>query len=153
MLVIHRYAERWETTLMKESTAQVRWLDKLEFVGTDSTKHSLVMSSQDEENATGLKPSNLLLLALGGCTAVDVVNIMRKKRQAMTGLEINVRAEQDENPPWTFRRIHLEYVVRGKGLSEKGLAQAIQLSEEKYCSVRDSLACEVTSSYRIVEEE
>jgi putative redox protein len=138
---------------MKESTAQVRWLDKLEFVGTDNTKHSLVMSSQDEENATGLKPSNLLLLALGGCTAVDVVNIMRKKRQAMTGLEINVRAEQDENPPWTFRRIHLEYVVRGKGLSEKGLAQAIQLSEEKYCSVRDSLACEVTSSYRIVEEE
>jgi putative redox protein len=138
---------------MKESTARVRWLDKLEFVGTDNTKHSVVMSSQDEENATGLKPSNLLLLALGGCTAVDVVNIMRKKRQAMTGLEINVRAEQDENPPWTFRRIHLEYVVRGKGLSEKGLAQAIQLSEEKYCSVRDSLACEVTSSYRIVEEE
>ena len=138
---------------MKESYAQVKWLDKLEFVGTDSTKHSLVMSSQDEENATGLKPSELLLLALGGCTAVDVVTIMRKKRQAVTGLEINVRGEQDENPPWTFRHIHLEYVVRGKGLSEKGLAQAIQLSEEKYCSVKNSLACEVTSSYRIVEEE
>jgi putative redox protein len=138
---------------MKETHAQVKWLDKLQFVGTDSTKHSLVVSSQDAENATGLKPSELLLLALGGCTAVDVVTIMRKKRQAMTGLEINVRGEQDEAPPWTFRRIHLEYVVRGKGLSEKGLAQAIQLSEEKYCSVRNSLACEVTSSYRIVEEE
>ena len=137
---------------MKESHAQIKWLDKLEFVGTDSTKHSLVMSSQDEENATGLKPSELLLLALGGCTAVDVVTIMRKKRQAVTGLEINVRGEQDENPPWTFRHIHLEYVVRGKGLSEKGLAQAIELSEEKYCSVRSSLTCEVTSSYRIVEE-
>jgi putative redox protein len=138
---------------MKESHAQVKWLDKLEFVGTDSTRHSLVMSSQDEENATGLKPSELLLLALAGCTAVDVVMIMRKKRQAMTGLEINVRGEQDDNPPWTFRHIHLEYVVRGKGLSEKGLAQAIQISEEKYCSVRNSLTCEVTSSYRIVEEE
>jgi len=138
---------------MKESNAQVKWLDKLEFVGTDSTKHSLVMSSQDEENATGLKPSDLLLLALAGCTAVDVVTIMRKKRQAMTGLEINVHGEQDENPPWTFRHIHLEYVVRGKGLSEKGLAQAIQISEEKYCSVKNSLTCEVTSSYRIVEEE
>jgi len=138
---------------MKESHTQVKWLDKLEFVGTDSTKHSLVMSSQDEENATGLKPSDLLSLALAGCTAVDVVGIMRKKRQAMTGLVINVRAEQDDDPPWTFRRIHLEYVVRGKGLSEKGLAQAIQLSEEKYCSVRNSLTCEVTSSYRIVEEE
>jgi putative redox protein len=137
---------------MKESHAQIKWLDKLEFVGTDSTKHSLVMSSQDEENATGLKPSDLFLLALGGCTAVDVVTIMRKKRQAVTGLEINVRGEQDENPPWTFRHIHLEYVVRGKGLSEKGLAQAIELSEEKYCSVKNSLACEVTSSYRIVEE-
>ena len=138
---------------MKESNAQVKWLDKLEFVGTDSTKHSLVMSSQDEGNATGLKPSELLLLAVAGCTAVDVVTIMRKKRQAMTGLEINVRGEQDENPPWTFRHIHLEYVVRGKGLSEKGLARAIQLSEEKYCSVKSSLTCEVTSSYRIVEEE
>ena len=138
---------------MKESQVQVKWLDKLEFVGTDSTRHSLVMSSQDEENATGLKPSELLLLGLGGCTAVDVITIMRKKRQAVTGLQINVRGEQDENPPWTFRHIHLEYVVRGKGLSEKGLAQAIQLSEEKYCSVRNSLACEVTSSYRIVEEE
>lgn len=137
---------------MKESHAQIKWLDKLEFVGTDSTKHSLVMSSQDEGNATGLKPSELLLLALGGCTAVDVVTIMRKKRQAVTGLEINVRGEQDEDPPWTFRHIHLEYVVRGKGLSEKGLAQAIELSEEKYCSVKNSLACEVTSSYRIVEE-
>jgi len=138
---------------MKESHVQIKWLDKLEFVGTDSTKHSLVMSSQDEENATGLKPSELLLLALGGCTAVDVVTIMRKKRQAVTGLEINVRGEQDENPPWTFRHIHLEYVVRGKGLSEKGLAQAIEISEEKYCSVKNSLTCEVTSSYRIVEEE
>jgi putative redox protein len=138
---------------VKESNAQVKWLDKLEFVGTDSTKHSLVMSSQDEGNATGLKPSELLLLAVAGCTAVDVVTIMRKKRQAMTGLEINVRGEQDENPPWTFRHIHLEYVVRGKGLSEKGLARAIQLSEEKYCSVKSSLTCEVTSSYRIVEEE
>jgi putative redox protein len=138
---------------MKESHAQIKWLDKLEFVGTDSTKHSLVMSSQDEQNATGLKPSELLLLALGGCTAVDVVIIMRKKRQAITGLEINVSGEQDENPPWTFRRIHLEYVVRGKGLSEKGLARAIKLSEEKYCSVSNSLTCEVTSSYRIVEEE
>jgi putative redox protein len=137
---------------VKESHAQIKWLDKLEFVGTDSTKHSLVMSSQDGENGTGLKPSELLLLALGGCTAVDVVTIMRKKRQAVTGLEINVRGEQDENPPWTFRHIHLEYVVRGKGLSEKGLAQAIELSEEKYCSVKNSLACEVTSSYRIVEE-
>lgn len=138
---------------MKESHTQVKWLDKLEFVGTDSTRHSLVMSSQDEENATGLKPSDLLLLALAGCTAIDVVTIMRKKRQALTGLEINVRGEQDEDPPWTFRRIHLEYVVRGKGLSEKGLAQAVQLAEEKYCSVKNSLACEVTSSYRIVEEE
>ncbi len=138
---------------MKESHAQVKWLDKLQFVGTDSTRHSLVMSSQDEENATGLKPSELLLLALGGCTAVDIVTIMRKKRQKMTGLEIHVHGEQDENPPWPFRHIHLEYVARGKGLSEEGLAWAIKLSEEKYCSVRNSLACEVTSSYRIVEEE
>ena len=68
-------------------------------VGTDSTRHSLLMSSQDEENATGLKPSELLLLGLGGCTAVDVIMIMHKKRQAVTGLEINVRGDRTRTRP------------------------------------------------------
>ena len=135
--------------------AKVKWTGKGEFVGTDSTKHSLIMSTQDEENATGLKPSELLLLSLGGCTGVDVVSILKKSRQDLTGLEIRVTGEQDRDPPWTYRKIHLEYDIRGRGLSEAAVERAISLSEEKYCSVRSTISgtAEVTHSYTIAEEE
>jgi putative redox protein len=133
---------------------KVTWVGKGQFVGTDSTKHSLVMSIQDEENATGLKPSDLLLLALGGCIGVDMISILSKKRQTVTGLEINVTSQQDTNPPWTFRHIHLEYVIRGRDLSERAVKRAIQLSEEKYCSIRATISgvAQTTNSYRLIEE-
>jgi putative redox protein len=132
----------------------VTWVEKGQFVGTDSSNHSLVMSTQDEENATGLKPSDLLLLALGGCIGVDMISILSKKRQTVTGLEINVTSQQDTNPPWTFRHIHLEYVIRGRDLSERAVKRAIQLSEEKYCSIRATISgvAQTTNSYRLIEE-
>lgn len=131
--------------------ARIKWLEKRQFVGIDSSNHSVVMSSQDEENGTGMKPSELLLVALGGCTAYDVVNILEKKRQSLTDFEIRVTAEQEPDPPWTFRKIHLEYIFRGEGLSEQAVAQAIELSEGKYCSVSATLKgeAEITTSYRI----
>lgn len=134
---------------------RVKWVEKRQFVGTDSSKHSIVLSSQDEENATGNKPSELLLIALGGCTGYDVVSILEKKRQQLTGLEINVTGEQDPNPPWAFRRIHVEFIVRGRGISEKAVAQAIQLSSERYCSVEATVrgVAEITTSYQIIQEE
>jgi putative redox protein len=130
------------------------WLKKRQFVGTDSTKHSVVMSSQNEENGVGMSPSQLLLVSLGGCTSYDVVNILEKKRQSLTGLEVRVTGEQEPDPPWTYRKIHLEYVVRGKGLSEKAVRDAIELSEEKYCSVAATLrgSAEITYDYTIVDE-
>jgi putative redox protein len=136
-------------------TVRVKWVEKRQFVGTDSNKHSVVMSSQDEENATGMKPSDLLLVALGGCTAYDVVDILHKKRQALTGLEVTVTGEQEPDPPWTYRKIHVHYVVRGKGLREKAVRDAIELSEEKYCSASATLraAAEITHDYAIIEEE
>lgn len=135
--------------------AEIRWTGRGEFVGTDSTKHSVVMSTQDEENATGMKPSELLLVGLGGCTGVDVVSILRKRRQELTGLSIEVTGEQDPDPPWTYRKIHLEYTLRGKGLSEPAVERAIKLSEEKYCSISTTISgvAEVTTSFRIVEDE
>lgn len=131
--------------------ARIKWLEKRQFVGTDSSKHSVVMSSQDAENGTGMKPAELLLVSLGGCTAYDVVNILDKKRQPLEDFEIRVTGEQDPEPPWTYRKIHVEYVFYGDGLSEKAVAQAIELSEEKYCSVSATLKgkAEVTTSYRI----
>ncbi len=134
---------------------RIKWIEDMHFIGTDSTRHSIVISPPQEGQGSGVKPSDLLLLAVGSCTGVDVVDIMRKKRQRMTGLEIHVSGEQDPDPPWAFRRIHVEYVARGRGLSEKALADAIRLSEEKYCSVMATVrgVAEVSSSWRIVEEE
>lgn len=133
---------------------KVKWVGKGQFVGIDSTKHSLVMSTQDEENGIGLEPSELLLLSLGGCTGIDVVSILRKQRQDLAGLEISITAERDSDPPWTFRKIHLEYLLHGKGLSERAVERAIRLSEEKYCSVGATLSgvAELTSSFRIIED-
>jgi putative redox protein len=134
--------------------ATVTWIEKRQFAGTDGTKHSIVMSSQDEENGTGMSPSQLLLVALGGCTAYDVVNILEKKRQHLTGLTVKVTGCQEENPPWTYRTIHVEYVVRGKGLNEKAVRDAIELSENKYCSVAATIrdAADITYAYTILEE-
>jgi putative redox protein len=134
------------------SQVKVRWMEKQQFVGVDSTKHSLVISAQDEANATGVKPSDLLLLGLGGCAAVDVVSILEKKRQRVTGFEIQIQGEQEVDPPWTFKRIHLEYLVEGPNLTPLAVEQAVALSEEKYCSVRASLspAIEITRDIRIL---
>jgi len=136
-------------------TVRVTWVQKRQFVGTDGSKHSVVMSSQDEENGTGMSPPQLLLAGLGGCTGYDVVDILQKKRQRLTGLEIIVTGEQDADPPWTYRKIHVHYVVRGKGLREKTVRNVIKLSEQKYCSVSATVrgVAEITQDYTIVEED
>jgi putative redox protein len=135
-------------------TVRVTWVGKRQFVGTDASKHSVVMSSQDKENGTGMSPSQMLLVALGGCTAYDVVDILQKKRQPLTGLEVAVTGEQEPDPPWTYRKVHVQYVVRGRGLREKAVQDAIKLSEDKYCSVAATLRgeAEITHGYTIVEE-
>ena len=131
------------------ANATVRWLTGKQFIGIDSTKHSVVLSTPDE--GIGMKPSEMLLVALASCTAVDVVEILAKKRQELTGLEIGVSAEQDSDPPWTFRKIHLTYKLTGKNLTEKAVEQAIELSEEKYCSVAATIrpTAQITYSYEI----
>jgi putative redox protein len=137
------------------ASATVRWITNGQFLAVDSSKHSVVLSTQDEDNGVGMKPSDLLLVAVGGCSSVDVVSILKKKRQQLTGLEVQVTGQQDADPPWTFRKIHVTYVVRGRQLSEKAVADAIYLSEQKYCSVSTTLAAalEMTTEYRIVDEE
>ena len=131
---------------------QITWVQNEQFIGTDSTNHSIVLSSA--KDGTGSKPSDLLLVALGACSGVDVVGILVKKRQNFTGLQIKVSGQQDTDPPWTFRKIHVDYIVRGKGISEKAVQQAVELSEDKYCSVTATLrgVAEITSSFQIVED-
>lgn len=134
--------------------AVVRWLDNGIFVGTDSTNHSVVLSTEGENGRLGMKASELLLVALAGCTAVDVVNILKKKRMPLERLEIHVRGEQDSEPPWTYKKIHVTYRLKGRGLTEQAVAQAIELSDTKYCSVSASLRnqVEVGHDFVILEE-
>lgn len=133
-------------------TATVKWIGGKQFVGIDSTKHSVVLSTPDE--GVGIKPSELLLIAVASCTAVDVVEILEKKRMPLTYLEISATGEQDQDPPWTFRKVHINYRVGGKKLTEKAVAQAIQLSEEKYCSVAATIRAtvQITTDFEILPE-
>jgi putative redox protein len=133
-------------------TTTVKWISGKQFLGIDSTRHSVVLSTPDE--GVGIKPSELLLLAVASCTAVDVVEILSKKRMPLDHLEISCSGEQDQDPPWTFRKIHLRYVIGGKNLTEKAVAQAIQLSEEKYCSVAVTVraTAQITTEFEILDE-
>ncbi|NDJ53215.1 MAG: OsmC family protein [Chloroflexi bacterium] len=132
---------------------QVSWLENLTFVGTDSTNHSVVLSSAGD--GVGMKPSELLMVSLGSCTGYDVINIMTKKREQISGLKITVSGEQLADPPWTFTKIHTHYQVTGKGLTEKSVADAVHLSKEKYCSVANTLAgsVEMTFDWEVIEAE
>ena len=134
------------------TTTTLHWLSGKRFVGIDSTNHSVVLSSKDE--GVGVKPSDMLLIALASCTAVDVVEILSKKRLPLDSLEIITTGEQDADPPWTFRKIHLKYRLSGKGLTDKAVEQAIQLSEEKYCSVAATVraTAEITTEFEIIRE-
>lgn len=131
-------------------TTTVKWIDGKKFIGIDSTRHSVVLSTPDE--GVGVKPSELLLIALAACSAVDVVEILSKKRMPLTSLEITSSGEQDQDPPWTFRKIHLHFTLGGEHLTAKAVAQAIQLSEEKYCSVAATLraTAQITSDFEIL---
>ncbi len=132
-------------------TATVKWIQGQQYIGVDSTNHSVVLSTPSE--GIGIKPSDLLLMAVAACTAVDVVEILTKKRMPLSLLEISSTGEQDEDPPWTFRKIRLHYRMAGAGLTEKAAAQAIQLSEERYCSVAATLraTAEIITEFEIIE--
>ena len=133
-------------------TATVKWIEGKQFIGVDSTNHSVVLSTPGE--GIGIKPSDLLLIAVASCSAVDVVEILEKKRMTLTHLEISSSGEQDQDPPWTFRKIHMHYKIGGRNLTEKAVAQAIQLSEEKYCSVAATIrgTTQIITDFEILEE-
>ena len=133
-------------------TAKVKWVDGLQFVGTDEGGHSVVLSGDDRQ--AGARPSEMLLVALASCSAVDVVEIMKKKRKPLTRLEITISGERDPEPPWPYRRIELNYQALGEGLTEKALAQAIQLSTEKYCSVAATVSgvADIQTRFTILPE-
>ncbi len=135
------------------SNTILKWIpDGKRFVSTDSTGHSVTLSTPSEN--FGMKPSELILSALAGCASVDVVDILAKKRTPLSFLEVQVSAEQDADPPWTFRKIFMTFFLKGEGLTEKNVEQAIALSEEKYCSVAATLRgkADIITNFKILEE-
>lgn len=137
------------------SDVAVTWVQGEQFVASGGGGHSIVVDAPGGRATwQGFKPSELLLAALGGCTAVDVIDILRKQRQRVSGLRVTVRGEQREEYPRPFERIAVHYEVRGQDVGDAAVARAISLSEEKYCSVAATLrgVATITSSFTIVEE-
>jgi len=136
--------------------ARIKWVDGQQFVGINERNSAVVMDSLPEAGGegVGIKPTELLLIALAGCTAMDVISIMKKKRQVVTDFSIEVEGTQRDDYPKSFEEIKLIYRIKGENIDEEALQRAIQLSEEKYCSVRATLAgmpdtVNITHSYEI----
>jgi putative redox protein len=135
----------------------VRWVGGRRFVGTNDEGHSIVIGGPAEVggDGSGMRPVELLLYGLAGCTAWDVVSILEKQRQAVTGIEVHVTGVQRDTPkPSAYTAIHATYTVTGIDVKPEFVARAIELSEEKYCSARASLdpAIAFSSSFEIVED-
>jgi putative redox protein len=136
--------------------AKITYVDGMQFVGEADSGHAIVMDAGPQVGGknTGLRPTELLLIGVGGCSGMDVVSILKKKKQAVTGVEMNVRGDKSEDYPQKFTGIDIEFVVTGKNISEEAVKRAVQLSMEKYCSVKATLegSAAITYTYRIVEE-
>ena len=126
--------------------ASVNWTDKDRFVGSASSQHLIEMDAGAEKTANS--PMELVLLALCGCTASDVVGILRKKREPFSGLEVRAKSERASGYPAVYTAIHLTYLVRGE-VSHKAMEDAVRLSKEKYCSVSAMLEKTAKITYTI----
>ena len=133
-------------------TVTIRAVEGTMMVGTDSRGHSVVIGRSPEDRSVfvGVKASDLLLLSAAACSAYDVVEILSKQRQPMRDLKVFCTGEQQSDPPYTFTSIHLHYIAYGDVDPEK-LAKAISLSEDKYCSVINTLrpGVPITSDYEV----
>src|SRR5438552_3364067 len=126
--------------------ARARWTDQERFLGIATSGHAIVIDAATEKTANS--PMELVLIGLCGCTASDVVSILRKKREPFTSLEVRAQAERTPNPPSVYTDIKLFYRVGGK-VSHKAIEDAVKLSEEKYCSVAAMLNKTAKISYEI----
>ena len=138
---------------MKDTNATVHFAGNDFFIGITPSGHAQVIDV-DGKRSSAAGPVELLMLALGGCTAADVISILQKKREHVTDYRVEVRGERRAEHPRSFSRLEVRHIVRGRGLSEKAVAQAVELSTEKYCSVAATLrpTAEVVSSYEIHED-
>lgn len=134
-------------------TAKVKWAGDMQFVGQSGTGHAIVIDANPDFGGddSGMRPMELLLVGVGGCSGMDIVSILKKKKQDIRGLEIIINGQQAKEYPKRFTEISIEFIVKGKSISEEAVKRAVELSMDKYCSVKATLehSAKITYSYKI----
>jgi putative redox protein len=136
--------------------ARVKWVEGMQFVGAADSGHAVVMDAAPEAGGrnSGMRPMEMLLVGMGGCTAIDVMMILRKGREPVTDCLVELSAERAPTEPKVFTRIHVLYKVSGRGLAAAKVERAIKLSAEKYCSASIMLGqvAAVTHDFEVIDE-
>jgi len=136
--------------------ARIKWVEDVTFLGESGSGHAVVMDGPPESGGRNLgpRPMEMILLGMGGCTAFDVVHILRKARQPVRDCVAELEAERATTDPKVFTRIHVHFIVTGRGLKDKQVQRAVELSAEKYCSASIMLgkSVEITHDYEIRDE-
>ena len=136
--------------------AQVKWVDGMRFAGMSGSGHSIMMDTSSKHGGSDSAPSpmEMILMAVGGCSSVDVVSMLKKARQDVIDCEVQLESERVDAVPAIFSKIHLHFVVTGRDLKEAQVKRAVELSADKYCSASIMLGkagVEITHDYEIVE--
>ncbi|WP_241287313.1 OsmC family protein [Pseudomonas aeruginosa] len=136
--------------------ARIQWAGEAMFLGESGSGHVVVMDGPPDHGGRnlGVRPMEMVLIGLGGCTNFDVVSILKKARQPVESCEAFLEAERADEEPKVFTKIHVHFVVKGRGLKEARVKRAVELSAEKYCSASIMLGrggVEITHDYEIVE--
>ena len=131
--------------------ARVKWVEALTFLGESASGHQILMDGNSGDKAPS--PMEMLLMAAGGCSAVEVVSILQKGRYEVRDCEVKLTSERHDEPPRMFTHINLHFLVSGKGLNDKAVARAVALSAEKYCPVALMLGkgVSMTHSYQCID--
>ncbi len=136
---------------------RIKWIDNVSFVGETGSGHAVVMDGAVDGGGRniGPRPMEMLLLGAGGCTSYDVMSILKKSRQQVTDCVLDIQAERADTDPKVFTKIHLHFVVTGRGLKREVVERAIHLSAEKYCSATIMLGktAVVTHDFEVLENE
>lgn len=137
--------------------AEIKWVGDAMFLGESGSGHAIVMDGPPDHGGRnmGIRPMEMLLLGVGGCSSFDVVDILKKSRQDVTGCHTRLEAERADAVPAVFTKLHIHFVVSGRDLKEKQVERAVSLSAEKYCSASIMLGragVAVTHSFEIVAQ-
>lgn len=136
---------------------RVKWVENVKFIGESESGHAVVMDGSPEAGGEnrGCRPMELLLLGMGGCSAFDVITMLKKSRQQVDDCEVVLTARRADEIPKVFTHIHAHFVITGRDLQENHIKRAIQLSAEKYCSASIMLGqtAEITHDYEIINHQ